>query len=161
MATEQQFAFFRAMHDAEEVRYNQLQDKARFYFGVSSAFLGAVAFSLADIAAFAKQYDIPVIFFLIVAIGMAISVVFTVLAMGIRGYERVADPRRIIDSMVESVQSDDAFRDDRIVDFAAATIFNSKVNGRTANFLRYAGVTIVVSIAAQMAILIWAALTIL
>lgn len=149
------------MHEAEEIRFGQLQDKARFYFGVSSAFLGAVAFSLADIAAFAQQYGIPVILLLIVAIGMAISVVFTVWAMGIRGYERVADPRRIIDSLAEGPQSDEAFREERIVDFAAATIFNSKVNGRTANFLRYAGITIVVSIGAQMAILIWAALAIL
>ena len=161
MATEQQFAFFKAMHEAEERLYGQLQDKARFYFGVSSAFLGAIAFSLADIAAFARQYGIPVIFFLIVAVGMAISTIFTVWAMSIRGYERVADPRRIIDSMAGGEHSDDAFREDRVVDFAAATIFNSKVNGRTANLLRYAGLTIVVSIIGQMFILIWAAITIL
>lgn len=45
------------------------------------------------------MYTIPVVFFLIVAVGMAISTVF--LAIGIRRYERVADPKRIIASMSE------------------------------------------------------------
>jgi hypothetical protein len=158
MATEEQYTFFRSMYDAEEHRYVQLQDKAKFFFAVISAYLGAITFKASDIVSFAAQFHVPSGILLSVAVGMLLALVFTVLAMRIRGYERVTDPVKLVQALGNTAPTNAQFWDDRIIDLAAAANYNFAVNGRTAKHLMIASLAVVVSIAFQLIAFTWAAL---
>lgn len=156
MATEAQYNFFKSMHDSEEQRYLQLQEKAKFYFAVISAYVGAVTFKSSELVSFATQFKIPSGILLSIAAGMLLALVFTTLAMRIRGYERVTDPEQLIQRLGDLAPTDAQFLDDRIVDYAASANYNFKVNGRTATHLMVASLAVVVSVLFQLIAFGWA-----
>jgi hypothetical protein len=159
VATQLQYEFFRHLFELEEQRYANLQGKAKFFLGVASAVVAAVTIKLPDVLVFMQRFRVDFSIAMVIAIGMMVALVCSILAMTIAHYDRVADPEQIIRNFGDDPPLDEDFLDDRIVDYSVATNVNFDVNNKTAIYLQIAGWAVVASTIMEIGVLIWAVAT--
>src|SRR5258705_5798189 len=96
MATKEQYEFFRNLSAEEDARYNDLDERAKFYLGIVTVFLAAILLKAPEVQTSAVALKVPWWLILIEALLLAISLLFIVLGTLIRTYEGVADPEQIV-----------------------------------------------------------------
>jgi hypothetical protein len=154
MATEIQYQAFRAEYDEESRRASGLENRAKLYLTIITAYLGVIGFKIEDLLKFLDKFNVPVTLYLVMAVVLVGALLCTVWAMGIRTYEGLFDPKKEIESFGKKAPTDDEFRDKRLADLAVATNRNSKQNGRVATALQCAGILILLAISIQMAVFV-------
>jgi len=126
---------FKEAYDAENERYTQLESRAKFYLTIISFYLGAVAFKFADVLKFLKEYRISAALYVGGGMLLSLSLLLTILATRIRGYEGAFDLRQITDSFKSSMPKEKDFLEDRLTDYVVATDRNRATNNRVADLL--------------------------
>src|SRR4051812_4791043 len=111
MATKDQFEFFRSLYHDEERRYDQLSSRATLYLGIITLLLGTVALKLDKTNVLLARTAAWLV--LLDALLFAAAMIAVVWGSVIRGYEGVADPKKLIDSLRENPPSDSDFFDAR------------------------------------------------
>jgi hypothetical protein len=154
MATEIQYQAFRAEYDEESRRASGLEDRAKLYLTIITAYLGVIGFKIEDLLKFLDKFHVSVTFYLVMAAVLVGALLCTVWAMGIRTYEGLFDPKKEIESLSKTIPTDHDFLDKRLADIAVATSRNSKQNGRVANALQCAGILIFLAVSIQMAVFV-------
>ena len=155
MATETQYAFFKSVYDEENVRYTQLESRAKFYLTIQTFYLGAIAFKFDDIQKFSAALSVPPILFITGGLLVVLGLLLTVLATRIRAYEAPTDLQELLESFGSS-PTDSDFLDDRLADLAVATDRNSIANDKVANLLTYAGILLFSAVAVHFVTFVYA-----
>jgi hypothetical protein len=138
MATETHYSIFKSLYDEELARFQWLIARGQVYLGICTFFLGGSALKLEG------TRDGGDLGYGIAVVNFVIAFILIVLALGIYSYEAPFDP---VDLLARSKLPDDgAFREDRIVDLAAATNRNAHQNERRANLLQIASYLMVVGL---------------
>lgn len=132
MASKDQYEFFKFLYEREERRYEHLEARARLYLAVITIFLAALLFKADEVRTSAGRFGITWNAVVIEASLLIAALLLVVLGAMIRTYEGVANGSTLIEGFEATPPSDQDFFDDRIVDFAAATERNGKVNDRAA-----------------------------
>jgi uncharacterized membrane protein (DUF485 family) len=156
MATEFQFSVFRLAYEEENVRYAQLEARARFYLTVETFYLAAIAFKFKDVQEFATEFGVPLISYVSVGVILIVAVLFTVLATRIRIYEAAYDLRDIVDSFGAKPPTDAEFIVDRMADCVVATERNCRVNDRVARWLEVASWLLFGAVSLHFSTFLWA-----
>jgi hypothetical protein len=153
MASKEQYEFFRLLYEEEERRYGQLEGRAKLYLSVITLFLAAVLFKASEVRSSAAVLGIPWPVVAMEAAMLVGALLLVILGVLIRSYEGIADAGEIIEHLGDSPPSNDEFFDDRIVDFAAASIRNARVNDRSARYLAGAAILLAGSMAVLVVVL--------
>jgi hypothetical protein len=146
MATEQQFLFFKSMHDAESSRSKVLQEHSKNNLSLVtlySAFILFVADKLKPVSTLTKAIFIATIACMLAAFLLSLW------ATKISIYEAVARPRSILEGFGDTPPTNEEFFDDRIVDYIVAYERNLRVNDGKAYFLEIARYMLLVGILLQ------------
>jgi hypothetical protein len=135
MASQSQYDFFKLLYDEENLRYNQLEARAKFYITVQTLYLGAIAFKTSDINAVANLFQAPLLLYIGVGFFLVLGLLFTVMGVRIRNFEGLANGRDIIEAFGPKPPQEGDFLRERLADFVVATERNSKVNDDIAKSL--------------------------
>ncbi|MEO0966238.1 MAG: hypothetical protein AAFY08_14105 [Planctomycetota bacterium] len=148
MASDSQYAVFRAVYDEERERYSELISRGKIYLTICSFFVGGLAFAFSDIFGAASSGAVALamlaIFFFVVAF------LLIIMALGVYEYERPFDPEEVIKEYERAVTApnDASFLTSRIVDTAVATNHNATINDWRARLLQYASLLMFVGVLA-------------
>lgn len=135
MATREQFEFYQSLYREEENRSKELDDRARFYFTVISAFLGAFILKATEFHILVRTFGIATSIIIIDIILLLASLAFVVLGMTIRKYQAIANGSDIFRH--DLVLSNEDFYNDRIADYNHATLYYKKKNDQAASNLAW------------------------
>lgn len=156
MATETHYAFFKSVYDEENVRYTELESRAKFYLTIQTFYLGAIAFKFDDIRKFSEALSVPPILFITGGLLVVLGLLLTVLATRIRAYEAPTDLQKLLQSFGSSPPTDSEFLDDRLADLAVATDRNSIANDKVASLLTYAGILLFAAVTVHFVTFVYA-----
>ena len=156
MASEIQYEVFKDIYDEESERYSQLGTRSNLYLTIITFYLGVILLKIDDILKFVVVFQVPVLLILLLGVLFVVALTFTVLALGIREYEGICDPKKVIASFGPAPPSDEDFLDKRIVDLAVATNRNSAQNNRVATLLQWSARVIFVAVLLQLVIFCFA-----
>jgi hypothetical protein len=156
MATEIQYRVFKEVYDEESERYSNLGTRSNLYLTLITFYLGVIFLKVEDILKFANTFRVSIILFLTIGVLLVGALLLTTLALGIRDYEGVCDPEKVIQGFRASPPSDEDFLDARIVDLAVATNRNSRQNNKVARLLQWAARIIFCTVLLQAAVFLTA-----
>lgn len=156
MATELQFSVFKSAYEEENVRYTQLEARARFYLTLLTFYLAAIAFKFDDVQKFASRFGVPLVLYISAGFLLVIALLFTVLATRIRTYEAPYDLREIVESFGAKPPTDTNFIVERMADCVVATERNCRVNNSVANWLQGASWLLFAAVCLHFSTFLWA-----
>jgi hypothetical protein len=154
MATEIQYKVFKEVYDEETQRYADLEKRSNLYLTIITFYLGAIGFKLDDVRKFADAFHVAVIWFVAIAAVLALAFLATVAAIQIRRFEGICDLEEEIEAFGSTPPSDSEFLDQRLIDLAVATNWNSRQNERIALTLRVASLLLFVAVLLQMGVFV-------
>ena len=154
MATEQQYAVFKALYDEEAERYRDLSDRAKTYISVITIFSGVLVFKSDDLQKFLNGGLLARWSFVAGAVLFICALGALLAATRIRGYVRFADPDVIIDKWPKKALGDEEFFTDRIGELAISTNANATCNNDLAKWLAVSSWLLIAAVAAMMLSLI-------
>jgi hypothetical protein len=135
MVTKLLLQVFKDTYDAENERYTQLESRAKFYLTVISFYLGAIAFKFADVLKFLEQYRISGAVYIGAGVLLSFSLLLTILATRIRGYEGAFDLEKISEDCKSSMPKEEDFLIGSLAAYRVATRKSRRTNDRVANLL--------------------------
>lgn len=139
MATETQYAFFRALYEEENDRHALLEGRAKVFVTILTIYVAALSFKATEVADMLRAYRLPASFALLSGLVFVASLALCIFALRIRVYEGLADPEDLIARWPDDGIADDEFLDDRVADLAIATNRNARQNDEAARALEFAG----------------------
>jgi hypothetical protein len=135
METDLLLQVFKGAYEAENERYAQLESRAKFYLTVISFYLGAIAFKFADVLKFLEQYRISGGVYIGAGVLLSFSLLLTILATRIRGYEAAFDLDKISEECESSMPDEERFHIKCLASYRVATRRNRRTNDRVGKLL--------------------------
>jgi hypothetical protein len=132
MATEKQYAFFKALYDEENERSKILGEHAKNNLALTTLYSAFVLFPFKDLNIISTLEKWV---FIIGVTLMLLAILLSLQATNIAKYEAITEPRDIFEKFGDNPPDDAEFFDDRIVDYSVAYERNSAVNDRKAAHL--------------------------
>jgi hypothetical protein len=136
--SKEQYEFFHGLYEAEERTYEQLENRAKVYLGVITAFVATLLFKANEVAGSARTLGVPWWIVLVEAVILSLALALVLFALRVRGYEAVADGESLLKSFQGDGPTDEEFFEDRMVDYAVASSRNLAENNRTGRVLAWA-----------------------
>jgi hypothetical protein len=135
VATKDQYEFFKFLFENEEKRSTSLIDRGKTFISLIALYSGFIALSADE-----KIGDAVLLWILFAsaALSMLMSLLLSIVAVGVFRYEKINSPENIISSFGDVSPSDPEFFDDRIIDLTVACNRNSKRNDQRAKLLFWA-----------------------
>jgi len=152
------YKFFQALYDEETKRFAELESRARLYFSIASLYVGAISFKFDDVVRLVARVNLSPVLIVVDEALFIVAVLFCVLAMQVRKYERIADPDELLDEFeAEDDLFDEQFFEDRIIDYSVATQRNAAANNRVALRLAVSAFSILAGVAGQILLFVYVA----
>jgi hypothetical protein len=152
MPTEPQLSFFRSLYDQEQSRYLSLVDRGKTYLSIATLYFSALAITADKTLALVAASSLAGAAYLIGLVAISVSMALILSAIGVFRYIYPCDPMRIV-LAAELSLSEEKFRENRIMEYAAATKSNAGKNEQRANLLRYASLALLGAIVAHTLVL--------
>jgi hypothetical protein len=152
MATKEQYDVFKFLYDEESARETALMEHSKLYLSLTTLYSAFLIYIAKEAA---PQNVTQWAMFGVSATSLAAAFLFSIFAARMEDYEAINDPEKIIESFDEDRPDNESFFDDRIVDLAVACNKNSKVNDKKARRLEFAGICLLVGIAAHAVYFLW------
>lgn len=133
MATREQFEFYKSLYKEEDHRSQELDSRAKFYFTVISAFLGALLLKATEFHTLVRAFGIPKSILILETVLLLAALAFVVISMSIRRHQSIANGADIFHRDV--VLADKDFYDDQIINYNHATQCYRKKNDQAAGNL--------------------------
>lgn len=136
MVTTKQFEFFRLLYDEEVDRQKSLSESARHYISLTTFYSAFIIFVIDKLR---PESCLQKAVFLLTGLSMLGAFLLSLIAIRIRTYEALNNPKDIMDEIQVGGMHDSEFFDRRAADCVVACEENSKINDTRANQIQVAG----------------------
>lgn len=146
MVTQEQFDFFKKVYQKEEDRFKELIGRGKIFISIITIYIGIFTLKVTDLGILEKDNLISKLLFLSSGFSFIISLVFSVLSIGIFNYEGIFDFEEEVRELIKNPRDNSKFYRNRLVDLTVSYERNSIQNDKRARYLWLASVFIFLGI---------------